>query len=111
MQQVAVTYTGERSWGARALLPLVRIGKESLFDLKNAADQAFGDGCNLNFIHAFSQTPSITAKPGYVYFAGTHYDRNVTWWDETPAFNAYLGRTALLLQQGVFVADALYYRG
>ena len=85
--------------------------EESLFDLKNVADQGFNDGCNLSIIHNFSQSPSVTAKPGYVYFAGTHYGRNVTWWEQTPAFNAYLGRISFLLQQGLFVADALYYRG
>lgn len=85
--------------------------EESFFHLKNAADQAFADGCNLHVIHCFSQSPSVTAKPGYVYFAGTHYNRGVTWWEQTPAFNAYLGRTSSLLQQGLFVADTLYYRG
>ena len=85
--------------------------EESFFDLKNSADQAFTDGCNLNLIHNFSQSPTLTAKPGYVYFAGTHYSRNVTWWKQTPAFNAYLGRSSFLLQQGLFFADALYYRG
>ena len=85
--------------------------EENFFDLKNSADQAFADGCNLNIIHCFSHSPSVTAKPGYVYFAGTHYNRNVTWWEQTPAFNAYLGRCSFLLQQGLFVADALYYRG
>lgn len=85
--------------------------EESFFDMKNVADQAFSDGCNRFFIHAYSQSPSATAKPGYVYFAGTHYDRNVTWWNETPAFNEYLGRITFLLQQGLFVADALYFRG
>ena len=85
--------------------------EESFFDLKNTADQGFCDGCNLIVIHNFSHSPSVTAKPGYVYFAGTHYNRNVTWWEQTPAFNAYLGRCAYLLQQGLFVADALYYRG
>jgi hypothetical protein len=85
--------------------------EESLFDMKNVADQAFSDGCNRIFIHAYSQSPSATAKPGYVYFAGTHYDRHVTWWDETPAFNEYLGRVTFMLQQGLFVADALYFKG
>ena len=85
--------------------------EESFFDMKSAADQAFSDGCNMIFFHAYSQSPSLTAKPGYVYWAGTHYDRNVTWWNETPAFNDYLGRISLLLQQGLFVADSLYYRG
>ena len=85
--------------------------EESFFDIKNVADQAFCDGCNLNVIHNFSQSPSVTAKPGDAYFAGTFYNRGVTWWDQTPAFNAYLGRCSFLLQQGLFVADALYYRG
>jgi hypothetical protein len=85
--------------------------EESFFDLKNTADQAFCDGCNLVVIHNFSQSPSVTAMPGYVYFAGTEYNRNVTWWNQTPAFHSYLGRCSFLLQQGLFVADALYYRG
>lgn len=83
----------------------------TFFDLKNTADQGFTEGCNLNVIHNFSQSPSVTARPGYVYFAGTHYGRNTTWWNQTPAFNAYLGRASFLLQQGHFVADALYFRG
>ena len=85
--------------------------EESFFDLKNTADQAFCDGCNLLAIHNWSHSPSVTAKPGYSYFAGTLYSRNTTWWEQTPAFNAYLGRCSFLLQQGLFVADALYYRG
>jgi len=85
--------------------------EESFFDLKNTADQAFCDGCNLTVIHNWSHSPSVTAQPGYAYFAGTLYGRNTTWWEQTPAFNAYLGRCSFLLQQGLFVADALYYRG
>jgi hypothetical protein len=85
--------------------------EESLFDIKNVADQAFCDGCNLNVIHNYSHSPSVSAKPGYTYFAGTFYNRNVTWWEQTPAFNDYLARCSYLLQQGHFVADALYYRG
>ena len=62
---------------------------------------------------ALRQTMSaiVDAVPGYVYFAGTHYTRQTTWWEQTPAFNTYLGRCSHLLQQGLFVADALYYRG
>ena len=85
--------------------------EESFFEMKATGDQAFCDGCNLMVVHNYSHSPSVTAKPGYVYFAGTHYNRNVTWWEQTPAFNAYLGRCAFLLQQGRFVADALFYRG
>ena len=102
---------GKPLTGCESFTSVGNFWEESLFDLKNVADQAFCDGCNLNVIHNYSHSPSLTAKPGYVYFAGTFYNRNVTWWEQTPAFNTYLGRCCSLLQQGLFVADALYYRG
>jgi alpha-L-rhamnosidase len=85
--------------------------EETPFSLKPVADQAFCDGLNQLCIHNFSQSPSLTAKPGYVYCAGTHYDPTATWWDESPAFNTDLARCSFMLQQGKFVADALFYHG
>ena len=85
--------------------------EETPFMMKPVADQAFCDGLNKLCIHNFSQSPSVTAKPGYIYVAGTHYEPGVTWWDESPAFNTYLARCCFLLQQGKFVADALLYHG
>lgn len=85
--------------------------EDTFFGMKSAGDQAFADGCNLMMLHCYSHSPSVTAKPGYVYFAGTHYTRQTTWWEQTPAFNTYLARCSYLLQQGLFVADALYFRG
>ena len=102
---------GKRITPCEALTSVGPFWEESFFDLKNTADQAFCDGCNLIVLHNWSHSPSVTAKPGYVYFAGTMYSRNTTWWEQTPAFNTYLGRCSFLLQQGLFVADALYYRG
>nr|WP_165419973.1 glycosyl hydrolase [Edaphobacter modestus] len=102
---------GKRLLGCESFTSVGPHWEDSFFEMKNTGDQGFADGCNLIVVHNYSQSPSVTAKPGYVYFAGTHYSRNTTWWDETPAFNAYLGRSAFLLQQGLFVADALYYRG
>ncbi|GAA4103562.1 glycosyl hydrolase [Mucilaginibacter panaciglaebae] len=102
---------GKRVTACEAFTSVGPHWEESFFDLKNVADQAFCDGLNLNVFHNFSQSLVVDAKPNYVYFAGTHYSRNVTWWDETPAFNAYMGRCSYMLQQGLFVADALYYIG
>ena len=102
---------GKRTTPCEAFTSIGPFWEESFFDLKNTADQAFSDGCNLIVIHNYSHSPSVIAKPGYAYFAGTLYSRTVTWWEQTPAFNAYLGRCSYLLQQGLFVADALYYRG
>jgi hypothetical protein len=42
---------------------------------------------------------------------GTHYEPRITWWEQTPAFNTYLARCCYLLQQGKFVADAIFYAG
>ena len=98
---------GKRLTPCESLTSVGPFWEESFFDLKNTADQAFCDGCNLTVIHNWSHSPSVTAKPGYAYFAGTLYGRNTTWWEQTPAFNAYLGRCSFLLQQGLFVADAL----
>ncbi|MGH8024418.1 MAG: glycosyl hydrolase [Limisphaerales bacterium] len=85
--------------------------EETPFTMKPVADQAFCDGLNKVCVHNFSQSPSLTARPGYVYCAGTHYDPGVTWWDQSPAFNTYLARCCFMLQQGKFVADALFYHG
>jgi len=85
--------------------------EQTPFTMKPVADQVFCDGLNRICFHNFAQSPSLTAKPGYVYYAGTHYEPGITWWDQTPAFNAYLARCSYLLQQGKFVADAIFYRG
>ena len=85
--------------------------EETPFTMKPVADQAFCDGLNKICVHNFSQSPSLTAKPGYIYVAGTHYEPGVTWWDEAGAFNTYLARCSFMLQQGKFVADAIFYHG
>ncbi len=102
---------GKRVTACESFTSVGPFWEESFFDMKNAADQAFADGCNLNVIHNWSHSPSVSARPGFAYFAGTLYGRNVTWWNQAPAFNAYLGRCSLMLQQGLFVADALYFGG
>ena len=84
--------------------------EEAPFDMKPVADQAFCDGVNRICVHNFSHSPSRTAKPGYVYAPGTHYDPRITWWEQVPAFNTYLARCSHLLQQGKFVADAIFYK-
>lgn len=83
----------------------------SPFSMKPVGDQAFCDGVNRICVHNFSHSPSLTAKPGYVYVAGTHYEPRVTWWEQSSAFNTYLARCSYMLQQGKFVADAIFYKG
>ncbi len=85
--------------------------EEGPFDMKPVSDRAFCDGVNRICVHNFSHSPSLTVKPGYVYMPGTHYEPRITWWEQSPAFNTYLARCCYLLQQGKFVADAIFYKG
>ncbi len=78
--------------------------------LKPGADSAFCDGINRFIWHTFSASPPEFGKPGIVYFAGTHLNPNVTWWEQASAFLTYLARCQAMLQRGRFVADVCCYR-
>jgi len=79
--------------------------------LKPAADRAFCEGINRLMIHCSTLQRSEDGKPGYEYYAGTHFNPNATWWEKTGPFLDYIARCQLLLRQGRFVADVLYYNG
>lgn len=79
--------------------------------LKPTADRAFCEGINQFYFHTFPHSPSLTAKPGYVYYAGTYINRNTTWWDYSIDWNTYLARSQYMLRQGVPVADVCIYYG
>ncbi len=86
--------------------------QETLWDnLKPAFDHASCEGLNRLVWHAFVSSPVEMGMPGQQYFAGTHLNPNVTWWDKSEPFFAYLNRVQFMLQQGRFVADAVYYYG
>ncbi len=80
-------------------------------NMKQAADRAFCEGVNRFLIHTSTATRPQDGKPGIEYGAGTHFNPNVTWWNQAGAFLDYLSRCQYLLQQGLFVADVLYYNG
>jgi hypothetical protein len=68
-------------------------------------------GLNLIFWHAFTSSPSSMGIPGQEYFAGTHFNPQITWANQAHAFVSYLNRCQSMLQQGRFVADVCYYYG
>jgi len=80
-------------------------------DMKPSFDNEFCAGLNLLFNHTFTCSPKEMGLPGQEYFAGTHFNPQVTWWDETPAFIDYIKRCQFVAQQGNFVADVVYYYG
>ncbi len=86
--------------------------QERLWDnLKPAFDHAATEGLNLLVWHAFVCSPESAGVPGQQYFAGTHLNPNVTWWEKSAPFFAYINRCQSLLQQGLPVADVAYYYG
>ena len=80
-------------------------------ELKGVIDRAFCSGVNRLVWHTFTASPEEYGTPGVEYFAGTHLNPNVTWWDQAGDFVGYIDRCSYLLQQGLFVADVLYYNG
>ncbi|MBO0912001.1 MAG: hypothetical protein J2P13_09425 [Acidobacteria bacterium] len=80
-------------------------------NLEPAFDQALTEGLNRLFWHEFTSSPAEYGKPGQEYFAGTHLNPNVTWWDQAPALVEAFNRAQFLMQQGSPVADLLYFYG
>jgi len=80
-------------------------------DLKQFSDRAFAEGLNRIDFHTFSHTPEVAGKPGWIYSFATIISENLIWWPKAEGFMNYLGRSSYMLQQGNFVADALYYHG
>ena len=80
-------------------------------DLKGLVDRIFCSGVNRLVWHTFTTSPEEYGTPGIEYFAGTHLNPNVTWWEQAGDFVGYIDRCSYLLQQGLFVADVLYYNG
>jgi hypothetical protein len=95
----AESFTSNRHW------------LDSPATLKPAADRAFCEGINRLVIHTSTLTRPEDGKPGHAYYAGTHFNPNVTWWNQSGPFLDYLARCQHLLQTGRFVADVLYYNG
>lgn len=79
--------------------------------LKPDADAAFCDGVNHFIWHTFTASPEEFGKPGIEYFAGTHLNPNVTWFDQAGPLLGYLARCQFMLRQGRFVADVCCYAG
>jgi hypothetical protein len=74
-------------------------------------DRAFTEGLNRIFWHEFTSSPEKYGKPGQEYFAGTHLNPNVTWWQQAGPFLKSLNRAQFLLQQGQPASDLLYFYG
>lgn len=95
----AEAYTSYRHW------------QDSPASLKQSTDRAFCEGINRLMIHTSTATRPSDGKPGYEYYAGTHFNPNITWWEQAGGFLTYIGRCQNILRTGKFVADVLFYNG
>jgi hypothetical protein len=76
------------------------------------ANTAFCEGVNAMAIHGSATSGPEDGMPGKSVFGGIHFNHNITWWNQgAEPFLRYLTRCSYMLQQGLFVADVLYYSG
>lgn len=106
----AHTY-GKRLAASEAFTHMVRHWSPYPAVLKRCGDEAFCDGVNHLIWHTFTCSPRKFGWPGSEYFAGTHINPKVTWFEQAAPFVQYLGRCQYLLRQGQFAADICAYVG
>ena len=84
------------------------------FGLKRQGDCVYAAGVNRIVYHRYAHQPwtEPTRYPGMTMGPhGTHFERTLTWWEQSAAWLAYQSRCQWMLQEGTFVADALCYCG
>lgn len=107
----AHTY-GKTLVGAEGMTSIGPQWEETIWNnLKPTFDQAACEGLNRLIWHTFTSSPVEMGLPGQEYFAGTHLNPNVTWWNQAGPFIGYINRSDFLLQQGLPVSDVAYYYG
>jgi hypothetical protein len=79
--------------------------------MKPPFDREVCSGLNLTFLHTFTCSPKEMGLPGQEYFAGTHLNPNITWWNMAGEVFDYFKRCQYLLQKGNIVSDVLFYYG
>jgi hypothetical protein len=113
---VKQTTSAANTYGRRVSLAeaFTNIGRHWQHDprsLKATFDRAACEGHNLTMWHTFSSSAKVHGIPGAAYFAGEHFNPNVTWWTQGRAFIDYMNRCHFMLQQGVGASDVLHFYG
>lgn len=102
---------GKRFVLAEAFTSIGPQWEQSPRDLKPVFDRVACEGLNLVMFHTYDCSPDEMGEPGQAYFAGTHVNRHITWWNHFDAWVGYLDRCQFMLQQGLPVSDVLYFYG
>jgi hypothetical protein len=113
---VKQTTSAAHTYGRRVSLAeaFTNIGRHWQHDprsLKPTFDQAACEGHNLTMWHTFPSSAKVHGMPGAAYFAGEHFNPNITWWKQGKAFVEYLNRCHFMLQQGLGTSDVLHFYG
>ncbi|MDR1153454.1 MAG: glycoside hydrolase [Bacteroidales bacterium] len=103
---------GKRIVGAESFTTIGPHWNDELWrNQKSSFDHEICAGLNRMYFHTFTSSPGEMGLPGQEYFAGTHVNPQVTWWNESGPFIDYIRRTQTVVQNGTFVGDVLYYYG
>ncbi len=113
---VKQTTSAAHTYGRRVSLAeaFTNIGRHWQHDprsLKATFDRAACEGHNLTMWHTFPSSAKVHGIPGAAYFAGEHFNPNITWWTQGKAFIEYMNRCHFMLQQGVGASDVLHFYG
>jgi hypothetical protein len=107
---------GRKFVGAESFTADPKAGKwlKDPFSLKAQGDAVYCGGVNRIIYHRYAHQPwtNPTRYPGMTMGQwGTHFERTVTWWEQSKDWLLYQARAQYLLQQGSFVADVCFYCG
>lgn len=103
---------GKRIIGAEAFTTIGPQWNDCIWsNQKPAFDHEICEGLNRVYFHTFTCSPASMGLPGQEYFAGTHFNPQITWWNQAGPYIDYLARVQALAQNGESVNEILYYYG
>lgn len=79
--------------------------------MKRRGDWSFTEGINNTLLHVYIQQAYEDRYPGMDAWFGNEFNRKNTWFNHMDLFVQYLKRCNYMLQQGLNVADVVYFIG
>jgi hypothetical protein len=107
---------GKKFVGAEAFTASPEAGRwlKDPYAIKAQGDAVYCGGVNRMIYHRYAHQPwtAPARLPGMTMGQwGTHFERTLTWWEQSKDWLAYQARCQYLLQEGRFVADVCFYCG
>ncbi len=76
---------------------------ELWLDQKSSFDYQICSGLNRVYLTTFTCSPESMGLPGQEFFACTHVNPRLTWWEQSSPFIDYMHRIQMVVQKGEFV--------